>query len=620
MGFQTPQHPLKELLPKIAKGEIQLPDFQRGYVWDEERIRSLLVTIAHGHPLGVVMMLQTGNDQVRFKPKPVEGAEVKQGEVEPALLVLDGQQRLTSLSQALWGDGVAHTHDARRKLVQRRFYLDIAQAVKEPRNLDEAVKSLPADGIIRENFDRDIVLDVSTRDKQLAHGYFPVNLVYDDKGTEWLFDYDDLAVAKAFLNTVLTPMQSYAIPSIELDKQTTKEAVATVFEKVNTGGMKLTVFELLTAKFAGDGDYYRATGTDFRLKDDWELTKQVIDAYPVLAGIDETEFLQAVMLLTSHHSDKATTARKEDILDLCLDDYRTWASRVRDAMVWVAGFLDAEHIHTSRDVPYPTQLVPLAAIRVLMGDDIDIHGIRAKIKQWYWCGVLGELYSSATESRMARDLDQVPNWARSVEGAAVPRTVEDANFVESRLHSLKTRNAAAYKGIHALLMANGTKDWLHNQPFDRAHYLNLAVDIHHIFPKAWCLKNHIDPELRESIVNKTPLARKTNQFLGGASPAEYMRKLDTKAKIPEAELDAIVAAHQIDPAALRASSFERFFTHRREALLKLVETAMGKRAARDVDRDALGGGSESADAFLVEPDDPVDSGAVNPDEGRGSSG
>jgi hypothetical protein len=606
MGFQTPQHPLKELLPMIAKGEIQIPDFQRGYVWDEERIRSLLVTIAHGHPLGVVMMLQTGNDQVRFKPKPIEGVDLEQGVVEPALLVLDGQQRLTSLSQALWGDGVVNTYDARKKFVKRRFYIDIEKAVEDPRNLDEAVKSLPGDGVIRENFDRDVILDVSTRAKQLEHGYFPVNLVYDEKGTEWLFEYGDLSVAKAFLNTVLTPMQSYAIPSIELDKQTTKEAVATVFEKVNTGGMKLTVFELLTAKFAGDGDYYRKTGTDFRLKDDWQKTKAVVESYPVLAGISETEFLQAVMLLTSHHSEKATTARKEDILDLRLDDYLIWADPVRDAMVWVAGFLDTEHIHTSRDVPYPTQLVALAALRVLMGDDIDIHGVRAKIRQWYWCGVLGELYSSATESRMARDVDQVPEWARGGEGATVPRTVEDANFVESRLHSLKTRNAAAYKGIHALLMANDTKDWLHNQPFDRAHYLNLVVDIHHIFPKAWCQKNGIDAELRESIVNKTPLARKTNQLLGGASPADYMRKLDTKAKIPAAELDAIVAAHQIDTAALREGSFERFFTHRREALLKLVEQAMGKRAARDVDRDSLSGGSESADAFLSEPDDPVD--------------
>ncbi|WP_026453741.1 DUF262 domain-containing protein [Saccharomonospora iraqiensis] len=609
MGFQTPQHPLKELLPRIARGEIQLPDFQRGYVWDEERIRSLLVTIAHGHPLGVVMTLQTGNDQVRFKPRPIEGADDEAAEIEPALLVLDGQQRLTSLSQALWGDGVIDTHDARKKVVRRRFFFDIAQAVKDPHNLDEAVKSLPGDGVLRENFDRDVVLDVSTREKQLEHGYFPVNLAYRDSGTDWLFGYADGDVARTFLNTVITPMKSYTIPSIELDRQTTKEAVATVFEKVNQGGMKLTVFELLTAKFAGDADYYRATGTDFRLKDDWDKTAEVIRKYPVLQGLDETEFLQAVMLLASNHKYRATTARKDDILDLRLSDYLDWADEVRKAMGWVAGFLAAEHIHIDGDVPYPTQLVPLAALRVLMGEDIDIHGIRSRVRQWYWCGVLGELYSSATENRMARDVEQVPAWARGEERAVVPRTVEDANFVESRLHSLKTRNAAAYKGIHALLMAHDTKDWLHHQPFDRAHYLELAVDIHHIFPKKWCLAHDIDPELRESIVNKTPLARKTNQLVGGVSPADYMRKLDARAKITTDELDAIVAAHQIDVAALRAGDFESFFTHRREALLRLVESAMGKRAARDIDQDSLDGGAESPAAFVPEPDDPVDDAA-----------
>ncbi|WP_019810418.1 DUF262 domain-containing protein [Saccharomonospora halophila] len=606
MGFQTPQQPLKELLPRIARGEIQLPDFQRGYVWDEERIRSLLVTLAHGHPLGVVMTLQTGNDQVRFKPRLIEGVDEESADVDPALLVLDGQQRLTSLSQALWGDGVIDTQDARRKVVQRRFFFDIVQAVKDPHNLDEAVKSLPGDGVLRENFDRDIVLDVSTRDKQLEHGYFPVNLAYRDSGTDWLFGYADGDVARTFLNTVLTPMKSYTIPSIELDRQTTKEAVATVFEKVNQGGMKLTVFELLTAKFAGDADYYRATGTDFRLKDDWDSTAEVIGKYPVLQGLDETEFLQAVMLLASNRNHRATTARKDDILSLRLSDYLDWADEVRKAMVWVAGFLAAEHIHIDGDVPYPTQLVPLAALRVLMGEDIDIHGIRSRVRQWYWCGVLGELYSSATETRMARDVEQVPAWARGEERAAVPRTVEDANFVESRLHSLKTRNAAAYKGINALLMAHDTKDWLHHQPFDRAHYVELAVDIHHIFPKKWCLAHDIDPELRESIVNKTPLARKTNQLVGGVSPADYMRKLDARAKITTDELDAIVAAHQVDVAALRAGDFERFFTHRREALLGLVESAMGKRAARDIDQDSLDGGAESSDAFVPEPDDPVD--------------
>ena len=334
MGFQTPQHPLKDLLPRVAKGEIQLPDFQRGYVWEENQVRELLVTIASGFPLGVVMTLQTGNDQVRFKPTPVAGADATAASVEPKLLLLDGQQRLTSLTQALWGGGVVQAHD-KKKLVKRRFYIDIEQAVSQPDNLDVAVKVLPDDGKLKENFDRDIVLDVSTKEKQLEHGYFPLWLSYSDEGTNWLFEYGNMTVAKAFLNGVLSTIKSYAIPSIELDQDTSKEAVSTVFEKVNQGGTRLTVFELLTAKFAGDAAHYAAHGTDFRLKDDWTKTAAVIEQYPALQGVEQTEFLQGLMLLTSHAGSKATTARKEDILRLELSDYITWADQLRNALQWV---------------------------------------------------------------------------------------------------------------------------------------------------------------------------------------------------------------------------------------------------------------------------------------------
>lgn len=585
MGFQTPQHPLKDLLPRLANGEIQLPDFQRNYVWEREQVRELLVTIIRGHPLGVVMTLHTGNDQVRFKPTPVQGAADMAATREPSLLLLDGQQRLTSLTQALSGSGVVTCHDNKR-VVRRRFYLDIAEALKGEEFLDDAVKALPDDGILRTNIGRDIVLDVSTREKQIEHGYFPLWLCFSDESMSWVLQFAKVRPEEAeqFLNTVFATVKAYGIPSIELDRETTKEAVSTVFEKVNQGGTRLTVFELLTAKFAGDAGHFVDTGSDFRLKDDWAATRAAFDAHPALHDVRETEFLQAVMLLSSLGSTRATTARKEDILRLDLADYLAWSGKVREAFTWVAGFLDEEHIHTAKDVPYPSQLVPLAALRVAMGSDIDIHGVRRRIRQWYWCGVLGELYSSATESRMARDLDQVPAWAEGVEDAGEPRTVEEAGFVESRLHRLRTRNAAAYKGIYALLMANDTRDWLHNQPFDKAHCRSLSVDIHHIFPKVWCERNNVPVELRESIVNKTPLAAKTNRgVISGSSPADYMVRLQKRVQISRDDLDAIVAAHCIDVAALRAGDFDKFFRERRKALHGLIESAMGKPAARDID-------------------------------------
>src|SRR5699024_6081231 len=121
-----------------------------------------------------------------------------------------------------------------------------------------------------------------------------------------------------------------------LDENTTKGAVTTVFEKVNTGGMPLDVFELLTATYAGDKAYQEQTGTDFKLRGDWELTQAVIDAHPVLKGLDKAKFLQAVTLLATHEGAGSTSARRDDILRLPLGDYVGAADRIRSSLKWVA--------------------------------------------------------------------------------------------------------------------------------------------------------------------------------------------------------------------------------------------------------------------------------------------
>jgi len=105
-----------------------------------------LVTILRGHPLGVVMLLRTGNDQVRFRPKALEGARVPAG-TEPRYLLLDGQQRLTSLTQALGGDGIVATKDDRGKLLKRRYFIDLDLDLALEGRLDEAVRSIPEEGI-----------------------------------------------------------------------------------------------------------------------------------------------------------------------------------------------------------------------------------------------------------------------------------------------------------------------------------------------------------------------------------------------------------------------------------------------------------------------------------------
>jgi hypothetical protein len=603
MGFLTPMYELGEYLSWTRSGEIQLPDFQRGYKWEDERIRQLLVTVLRGHPLGVVMLFKTGNSQVRFKPRAIEGVELVPG-TDAKFLLLDGQQRLTSLTQALSGDGIVNTKDARGKLLDRRYLVHMQTALSDPNRIDEAIISIPADGVIRSNFGKDVVLDLSDHDKQRQRGYFPLHLLYGDY-MSWILDLDDRELGKEFHKRFINPAATYDIPGIVLDENTDKAAVATVFEKVNTGGLPLNAFELLTAVFAGDVGYYKETGEDFRLNDDWKETQLKWASYPALTAVENTDFLQAVTMLATRKRNLADTserppaisAKREDVLKLTLADYLEWREPLREAFIWAATFLADRHIFAPRDVPYPKQLVPLAAIRVVLGKEAGLIAISDRLVRWYWCGVLGELYGSAIETRFARDIEMVPAWATD-ESSPTPRTVQDANFTESRLHSLRTRNAAAYKGIAALILAGGARDWMEDKALDKVQYVDLAVDIHHVFPQKWCNDNGIDDEHRESIVNKTTISARTNRTIGGAAPSSYLTVIESRAQIKGARLDELLATHLIPAEHLRADAFDTYFAARRESLCQLVEAAIGKAVQRDIDQ-----GFAEEDSSQFEPDE-----------------
>jgi uncharacterized protein with ParB-like and HNH nuclease domain len=96
--FQTNPYDLYKLLEDCHRGILQLPEFQRSWVWDMERIMSLIASISRAFPVGALMTLDTGGD-VNFKPRPVEGSPVGAKITSPYSLLLDGQQRMTSLYQ-----------------------------------------------------------------------------------------------------------------------------------------------------------------------------------------------------------------------------------------------------------------------------------------------------------------------------------------------------------------------------------------------------------------------------------------------------------------------------------------------------------------------------------------
>ena len=385
--FTTNPVLLKNLLNEVEVGKIQLPDFQRDWIWDDSRIRGLLASISKGFPVGAIMTLSAGSD-IRFRARTIEGVDPSKASI-PDSFLLDGQQRLTALYQSLIHPEAVNTSDSKRQKIRRWYYIDMRAALDPYADREDAIVSVPGDKRITEDFGRRVVRDLSNSDLEYEQHMVPTESLMDPMN--WMLGYlqywneahephpdgDALSFFKRFQEEVQTNFTAYQLPVINLNKDTPKEAVCTVFEKVNTGGVTLNVFELATASFAADAE-------SFSLRDDWESRRsRLFSSSGVLQSLEGDQFLQAVALLKTQEVRRsalqkgitpgqapAVGCKKKDILDLHLDDYLRWADKVEAGFKEAAKFLRTQFVFGRRSVPYNTQLVPLAVLYVELGEEL----------------------------------------------------------------------------------------------------------------------------------------------------------------------------------------------------------------------------------------------------------
>ena len=122
----------------------------------------------------------------------------------------------------------------------------------------------------------------------------------------------------------------------------------------------------------------------------------------------------------------------------------------------------------------------------------------------------------------------------------------------------------------------------------------MAVDIHHVFPHKWCLDNGIDDERPREHRQQDPARGRHQQDHRRGRATDYLKVIEKKAGIDAGRLDDVLSTHLVDAEALRSSDFDLHFNRRREALVQLVERAIGKTVQRDVDQ---GAPEESLDQF-----------------------
>ena len=622
--FLTNPIKLQDLLNDAHKGNLQLPDFQRSFVWSDDEIQSLIASVAKGYPIGAFLSLETGGE-VKFAPRLLEGVD-RSPSSSPDQLLLDGQQRLTSLYQALYSKNPVRTLNDRGKEVDRFYYLDIPKAISAVADVRGALIGVPSDRVTRKNFGREIDIDLSTPDKEFEHHAFPFDCLFENMGwyrwiqawkEYWKEHGEDVStLEEGLVKSIVEPITAYEIPVIKLGKENGREAICLIFEKVNRGGQPLDTFELLTAIYAAE---------NFKLRDDWNgpldksrpgrhariLGSPRID---VISGVSSTDFLQACALLHTRDErlEKERTGatgrdlpqvscNRDALLRLPLDAYKKFADSVEAGFREAASFLHQQKIISKGDVPYAPSLVGLAATFAILRREAQTVSAKDtdKIARWFWSVTLGEIYGSTTETLLARDVPELVKWI--IESGHRPRTLDDAFFQQDRLRWLKSRRSAAYKGINALLMEYGCRDFVTGKPTQVMTYFQDRIDIHHIFPQSWCKKNDIPSHDFDSIVNKTPLSRETNIAIGGAAPSVYLKRIEDKYEFSSEELDEILRTHLIEPEHLRNDDFYAFSNARIEALSEVISRAMARPVVKE-----HGTNEEERDTDDSEEDDDIE--------------
>lgn len=542
----TDKQPLTFLLDKIQNRELALPDFQRSFVWDPAATRELIASIARGFPVGNLLFLRGSSDV--FVPRAVEGAPAL-NKSHPTYLVLDGQQRLTSLYQAFTGVG------------DHRFFLDI-RALMDGDDLDSAVEA----------YSERRAKQWSTVKSQARSLMFPLSRLrdYGDWKDEVLDhwggeDHGKLPQLRRYLNRIdkalVEPISSYLFPITTLSEKTPTEAICTIFETLNRTGIKLSVFELITARAFAEGH---------RLRELWD---QAQERYPVLDdfGIDPYYILQAIALRNGLKPQRGIVVALE--VPTLVEH---WDASLRGIANGLTMLRDECGVLTPKWLPYAPMLPTLGAA---WRDVEDAHGAqigarRLKLQQWFWCASFAGDYENATNSRAQADIPQLHKW---LIGGDPPPVVHDFSFDPKSWREVTVRQRGLYRSTMALLLSRHPRDFHHAAPLSPAVIEATGVDDHHIFPTAYLRDKGIGP-YPDSVLNHTLIDKQTNMIIGKRAPSEYIAEI--KADLGDAT-DEVLRSHGLPVAVdepLLRNDFDGFLKWRLDYFAKELDRVAGRLA------------------------------------------
>ena len=501
--FQANSISLVHLLSSIHERDLALPDFQRDFVWDARATEELIESIARSFPAGSLLFMPWRSDA--FSPRAIQGAPELNG-LPPSKLILDGQQRLSSLYQACYGVG------------DYRYFVDLNPLLDDEDDIEEAV-------FYRH---QNRCGPYKSMQQQADKLVLPLGVLFGGDGGgfhDWRDSILDLrpesgedrvqlrqGLQRVYLDRI-KPLEDYRFPVVTLDEDTSLEAVCSIFETLNRTGIRLAVFDLLAARFY-------AAGLDLR-----RLWEETVAEHAIIAEFDVNRYylLQSIALRVRG------SVKRGDVLRLSVEDIgRHWEAVAQGYRLALEMLRDECGVRTSKWLPYGYLLVPMSAHwreAIEVGSPSSAAN-RARFKQWFWCSSFSQSYDRAANTQAAKDYAELADW---LAGGERPTTVADFDFEPTRLREITPKQQSIYKAMMALVLRHGASDFHHGHTLTPSLIAEQRVDDHHIFPRAFVnppdAPHSIPTQLVDCILNRTLIDADTNQRIGKRAPSQYLAEI-----------------------------------------------------------------------------------------------
>ena len=512
------------LVEAAHEGKICLPNFQRDFVWTREEVADLVRSIIRGYFIGSLLLLRCDANNPPFAPVFLRGSDPTSRDPRPELLILDGQQRLSSLIYALTAPDLSLKDSSQR----RWFFVNLNVLLSEP----------DSDDVVFDRAKREL-RGLDNAETQYEQRMLPCTVLLTQQGfykwrdgfEDWLRQTDPEMLDmyrsdwRDSWTSAVAAFQTFEVPLVELPRVDDSDSesigrVCAIFEKLNSTGVDLSVYDLLTARLYRDG---------IRLHDLW---KEAINAHPLLRAwskgkADEHKF--GVLVLRTLALLRGLDPKPRILIDLkpegFEDDWRRAAAAMERALelTTIVG-PDGFGVFAEKWLPGFGLIPILAALRAEIEDRKLGEQERAELRRWYWCNVFMERYSSAVESKSRKDyLEMTRHWLEDGPEAECFREAEDLLGAPGfRIRDSASYASARYSGVFCLLALRNARDWRRGEDIRLQE-----LQDHHIFPKAFLKRHDITKRVDvNTIANRTLISDETNGKIKDKAPGAYINAAD----------------------------------------------------------------------------------------------